>query len=284
MTAQINSTRDLLLHGWEVHPTVLVGCLALAVWYLLAESPTIRHTIFFFGGLAVLCLSLISPVDPLGDQYLFSAHMLQHLLLILVVPPLLILGLTPERVTLWLRNSSIRRVENILGKPSIAWSSNMLMMVVWHVPALYNAANAITAIHICEHLTFLITGSMFWWPIFTPLHAERLRPSAAIPYLFGAAAVSTILGIIITFLPAGHYQPYLHPSDELGALHLVRQTWAISAAEDEKLAGLLMWVPGCTIYFIVLLLELGRWYQSPDPDKQALLASVKRLQEEVRHG
>jgi cytochrome c oxidase assembly factor CtaG len=96
--------------------------------------------------------------------------------------------------------------------------------------------------------------------------------------------VNTVLGIVITFLPVGYYQPYLHPADELGALHLVRDIWGISAAEDEKLAGLLMWVPGCTLYFAVLLLELGRWYRTPDADKQALLASLTHSQAEVRHG
>ena len=82
-------------------------------------------------------------------------------------------------------------------------------------------------------------------------------------YLFGAAVVSTLLGIVITFLPVGLYDPYLHPVDELGALHLIRDTWGISAAEDQKLAGLIMWVPGCSVYFAVMLLELGRWFQDP---------------------
>jgi putative membrane protein len=284
MTEQMNNTSDLMLHGWEVHPTVLIGCVALLVWYFVARPQETRRTIFFVSGVTVLCLSLISPIDPLGDQYLFSAHMMQHLLLILIVPPMLLLGITKERLLRWRRYSTMRRAESMLGRPSIAWSSNMLMMVVWHIPALYNAANANTSIHILEHMTFLITGCMFWWPIFTPLTEERLRPAAAMLYLFGAAVVSTLLGIIITFLPVGHYQPYLHPSDELGALHLVRQTWGISAAEDEKLAGLLMWVPGCTVYFVVLLLELGRWYQTPDLDKQAMLASLNNSPPEVRHG
>jgi putative membrane protein len=155
---------------------------------------------------------------------------------------------------------------------------------VWHIPALYNAANAITLVHVSEHLTFLITGCMFWWPIFTPIHSERMAPAAAMLYLFGAAVVSTVLGIVITFLPVGHYEPYLHPADELGALNLVRNGWGISAVEDEKLAGLIMWVPGCTIYFLAILLEIARWYSIPDPDKQALLASLRDTRPEAHHG
>lgn len=282
VTEQINTTTELLLRGWEVHPTVIAGCAAMMAWYFTSQPRRTRNAVTFLLGVTILCLSLISPLDPLGDQYLFSAHMLQHLLLILVVPPLLILGLAPERVTRWMQYPSVRRAESILGRPLIAWSSNMLMMTLWHIPALYNAANAHTPIHILEHMTFLITGCMFWWPIVTPITSDRLQPALAMLYLFSAAAVSTVLGIVITFLPVGYYHPYLHPIDELGALRLVRETWGISAVEDEKLAGLLMWVPGCTIYFVVLLLELARWFNIPDPDKQALLATTNS--KELRHG
>lgn len=284
MTAQINSTEALLLHGWEVHPTVIIGCVALLAWYFLALPRSARHAVVFGLGILVLALSLISPVDPLGDQYLFSAHMLQHLLLILIVPPLLILGLTRERVLAWRRRAPVRRAEALLGRPSVAWTSNMLMMALWHIPTLYNAANASTLVHVLEHLTFLVTGCMFWWPIFNPVVEDRLQPATAMLYLFGAAAVNTVLGILITFLPVGLYEPYLHPVDEFGMLHLVRDTWGISAAEDEKLAGLLMWVPGCTLYFVVMLVELSRWYRIPDPDKQALLASLRSAHTEAHHG
>jgi putative membrane protein len=256
----------------------------MLAWYFAAPPRRWRYAVPFFLGVAVLALSLISPLDPLGDQYLFSAHMVQHLLLILIVPPLLLLGIAPERLMRWRRHAMVRRWEKVLGRPSIAWTSNMVMMTVWHIPALYNAANAITLVHVSEHLTFLITGCMFWWPIFTPIHSERMAPAAAMLYLFGAAVVSTVLGIVITFLPVGHYEPYLHPADELGALNLVRNGWGISAVEDEKLAGLIMWVPGCTIYFLAILLEIARWYSIPDPDKQALLASMRDTRPEAHHG
>jgi putative membrane protein len=284
MTAQIDTARELLIHGWEIHPTVVIGCVALLVWYFLFSVRSSNRAWLFTLGVLVLALSLISPLDPLGDQYLFSAHMLQHLLLILIVPPLLILGIVPERLMRWRRHATVARAERTLGKPSLAWVSNMAMMVIWHIPTLYNAANAVTAIHVVEHLTVLVTGCMFWWPIFIPIEAERMKPGPATLYLFGAVIVSTVLGIVITFLPVGHYEPYLHPADELGALHLVREVWSISAAEDEKLAGLLMWIPGCSIYFVAILWELSRWYQTPNADKQLLLAGLPNARTEVRHG
>ncbi len=284
MNTSIDTPTALLLHAWEIHPTVMAGCLGLIAWYFSAAPRLSRYAAPFVLGVVILCLSLISPIDPLGDTYLFSVHMLQHLLLILIVCPLLVLGLTPQRVTGWMAHAWVRRTEGVLGNSAVAWLSSMFVMVIWHLPVLYNAANANTSIHIFEHLSFLVTGCIFWWPIFTPLEKERMQPAKAMLYLFGAAVVSTLLGILITFLPVGLYKPYLHPIDELGALHLIRDTWGISATEDEKLAGLIMWVPGCMVYFIVLLVELGHWLRTPDPEKQLLLISLSKSQKEVRHG
>lgn len=279
----MNTTTDLLLHGWEIHPTVVAGCAGLLLWYFFTGTQSMRRSMCFIAGVLVLCLSLVSPLDPLGDTYLFSAHMVQHLLLILIVPPLLLLGLSLQRVSVWLLNPQVRQAASFLGNPVVAWCSNIGMMLAWHLPALYNAANASVAIHVTEHLCFLVTGCMFWWPVVTPMESERMHPGRAMLYLFGAAAVSTALGILITFLPVGHYEPYLNPPDELGALHLIRDQWGISAAEDQKLAGLLMWVPGCTIYFLAMLVELGRWFSQPAEDKQAMLAYIQ-TEQEVRHG
>ena len=92
----MNSASDLLLHGWEVHPSVIIGCVAVAAWYFTSAPRMAKYAARFLLGVLVLCLALVSPIDPLGDAYLFSAHMLQHLLLILIVPPLLILGRLPN--------------------------------------------------------------------------------------------------------------------------------------------------------------------------------------------
>ena len=132
----MNSTSDVLLHAWEIHPSVIAGCAALVLWYLAAAPRRARLAVPFLLGVLVLCLSLVSPIDPLGDEYLFSAHMLQHLLLILIVPPLLIAGLARERVAAWMMRAGVRRMASVLGKPVAAWSSNMFMMVIWHLPAL----------------------------------------------------------------------------------------------------------------------------------------------------
>jgi cytochrome c oxidase assembly factor CtaG len=281
LEAPINTTSDLLRHGWELHASVVAGCIGLLVWYAIPRPRRLRQATSFTLGVTVMLLALISPLDPLGDEYLFSAHMLQHLLLLLIVPPLLLAGLTRERVQKWMTQPWVHASEQRLGDPVMAWLPSISMMLLWHLPVLYNAANASEPVHILEHMLFLVTGCMFWWPIFTPLEQERMQPAKGMLYLFGAAVVSTLLGIFITFLPVGYYVPYVHPVDEMGALHLVRDVWRISAEDDQKLAGLLMWVPGCTVYFGVMLMELARWFRIPGADKQVLLAAHRRAQQEV---
>jgi cytochrome c oxidase assembly factor CtaG len=121
-------------------------------------------------------------------------------------------------------------------------------------------------VHVFQHLSFLVTATMFWWPVLHPIPECRLAMAPAILYLFAAAAENSVLGIILTFIGPGHYPAYLHPDDEYGALRLVRDTWGLSAAADQRLGGLLMWIPGCSVYFLAILALLARWYAEPDGD------------------
>jgi putative membrane protein len=197
---------------------------------------------------------------------LFSAHMAQHLLLILAVSPSLILGISQQTARAWLRYPLIARAEGILGNPVVAWFSAITVMTLWHVPFLYNFALAHEAVHVFQHLSFLATATMFWWPVLNPLPEQRMATAAAVFYLFTAAAENSVLGIILTFAKPGHYPAYLHPVDEYGALHLIRDTWGLSAVDDQRLGGLLMRIPGCSAYFIAILAVIALWYAKADTD------------------
>lgn len=258
------TTERLLLTAWDFDPSVWIGSVALlAVYFWKCEAVRWRR-LCFVCGIAVLILALESPIDALGDNYLFSAHMVQHLLLILIVPPLLLLGLSEGVVRSWLRVPWIARTERLLGRPVVAWFAGMGVMTVWHVPVLYNFALAHEGVHVFQHLSFLVTATMFWWPVLHPLPERRLRTGIAVLYLFAAAAENSVLGIILTFMRVGHYPAYLHPRDEYGALSLIRNGWGISPAIDQRLGGLFMWIPGCSIYFIAILGLLAHWYSQPD--------------------
>jgi putative membrane protein len=262
------TTTDLFLNAWDFEWSINIGSAAALALYLWKVKAGLWRRLSFALGILVLVLALESPLDPLGDDYLFSAHMAQHLLLILIVPPLLVLAIPEQTTHRWLRVPLVAKAERVLGRPVVAWFSAIVVMTLWHVPLFYNFALAHEVVHIFQHLSFLVTATMFWWPVLHPIPERRLGTGMAVLYLFAAAAENSVLGIILTFMRPGHYPTYLHPGDEYGALHLIRNVWGISPADDQRLGGLLMWVPGCSIYFIAILAIVAFWYAQPDSDAE----------------
>ena len=259
------NTADLLLSAWDWEPSVVIGCIALAGTYLVASRKPSLQTGVFLAGTLVLLLDLVSPIDTLGDHYLFSAHVLQHFLLALIIPPLWILGTPASLAERALRVPWVRRAERLLSRPFVAWSIGVGAMLGWHIPALFNAALSSDALHIAQHLSFLISGAIFWWPIFGPLTARRLTALPAVSYLFSACVACSLLGAVLTFTPPGAYPAYLHPDDPLGALSLIRGAWGLDPKTDQQLGGMLMWVPGCLVYLTAILASVRRWYTVPEP-------------------
>lgn len=260
------TTTHFLLTAWDFEWSINIGATAVLAAYLWKVRAGVWRRMSFLLGILVLFLSLESVLDALGDDYLFSAHMGQHLLLILIVPPLLLLGIPERTARGWLRVPVIETAEHWLGRPVVAWVAAIVVMTLWHVPVFYNFALSHEGVHIFQHVSFLVTATMFWWPILQPLPERRLGTGVAVFYLFTAAAENSVLGIILTFIGPGHYPAYLHPDDAYGALHLIRDSWGVSPAFDQRLGGLLMWIPGCSIYFIAILGLLAFWYTQPDTD------------------
>jgi putative membrane protein len=175
------------------------------------------------------------------DSYPFSAHIVQHFLLALVLPPLLLLG-TPA-----FRLGSLKRLERAIGQPPVSWLLGVGTMLAWHVPAFFNAALTNNGLHIFQQLSFLISGTIFWWPIWGPLRDRHLSPLAAVAYLFSACVCCSLLGAFLTFGPVGLYGAHLgHGS--------------LDPKSDQRLGGLLMWVPGCFVYLAGILSTMMRWY------------------------
>jgi len=244
---------SLLTGGWDWEPSVVAGCAALALGYLaLTRRDISRRTAYFLAGVLLLLLDLVSPIDLLGDRYLFSAHIAQHFVLALVVPPLLVLG-----IPRWLAEKALNR--DFIPLP-VAWLLGVGTMIVWHIPVFFNAALASEGLHIFQHLSFLATGVIFWWPVLTPLEARRVSPLMGISYLFSACICCSLLGAALTFSPPGLYPAYLNPADGLGLLPLLRDQWGLTAKNDRQLGGLLMWVPGCFVYLAGILAIVTRWY------------------------
>lgn len=257
------STWTLLCRVWDPHPTVLAGCgaLALAYWLALPERGLMMWS--FLLGTTILALALVSPLDALGDRYLFVAHMLQHPLLLLAVPPLLLLRLPRQATDGALRRAPLAHAERVFGAPAIAWPLGIGAMWLWHLPALYGLALRSQPVHVWQHLTFLVSSTVFWWPVLAPV--RRLSRPFAILYLLGASLASALLGIIITFAPVGLYPTYAAGTGDLAVLRLIRDGWRLDAAADQQLGGLLMWVPGGGVYLLAMLAIVIRWLDEAEP-------------------
>jgi putative membrane protein len=259
---------ELLMAGWDWEPSVVAGCAALAAGYFAAvRSRADVKSLYFLGGVLLLLLDLVSPIDVLGDKYLFSAHILQHFLLALIIPPLLLLGVPRRLAEAALRPRVLDRLEREIASPPVSWLLGVGAMVAWHVPAFFNAALSSDGIHILQHLTFLVTGTLFWWPVIGPVEERRLPTLVAISYLFGACVSCSLLGAVLAFAQPGLYPAYLHPEDRLGILPLLRESWGLDPKSDQQLGGMLMWVPGCFVYLSGILASVARWYSQPAQDE-----------------
>ncbi len=200
--------------------------------------------VVFVLAMITLAIALLSPLATLARGVLFSAHMLQHLLLVLVVPPLVLLSLPHDppgetRSGAWLR-----------WIPS--WGLGVGAMWLWHTPTLCDAASTSVGMLRAQTVSLLVMGTAFFWPIFGPRAAQRLTTFGAMAYLFTACAVCTVLGIAITFSPVEVCSVFAHPSPARDALGL-------TAKSDQEIGGLLMWVPGCLIYASCIVAMYGRY-------------------------
>jgi cytochrome c oxidase assembly factor CtaG len=260
---------------WSLDPP-LVLVIAVAIVYLLGDRRTTtpqrsgaahrRQSAYFYGGLAVIAIALASPLDTLSQQ-LFWAHMIQHVLLLVVAPPLIVLarpwirlwrglGLTPRRAlarglalsdrTRWLRATS-----RTLGTPPVSFVAFSVVLLGWHVPALFDATLRSEGLHILEHTLFFTTALLFWKQVIDspPLHA-RLGAVQRVGYLVGAMIVSWVLAIAIALAPHPLYGFYAHEATRPGG---------ISALTDQQIAAGIMWVPGSITFVIVIFVYVHRW-------------------------
>ena len=247
------TTQQFLTSAWTWNLAALASSgIALAV-YLWAFGVH-RRIAYLLGGLGVFVFTLSSPLNALAAGYLFSAHMLQHILLLLIVPALLLMSL-PRCASLGSR---------LISNPFIGWISGVGAMWLWHARPLCNAAVSSQLVNVVQISSLLLLGIVFWQQILAPREDERLSPPGAVLYLFSACVACSILGILITFSPVSVCPIYAHPAvDRLGVLNLVQSNWGITPDKDQQIGGLLMWVPMCLVYLAAIIAQLARWFAHP---------------------
>ena len=209
----------------------------------------------YAAGIMALALALVSPVDGVSAA-LFSVHMVQHLLLVMIAAPLLVLG-QPHVAMLWgLPKSARRRVAQawrrtpgmrtgwrLTSRPAAAWVLHTAALWAWHAPRLYEVAVRDEAMHALEHATFLLTALLFWWVLAGHGARRRLGFGAAMLYLFTASLQSVILGALLALSRQPWYQVHFGTT----------APWGLSPLEDQRLAGLIMWVPAGLVYIAALV-------------------------------
>jgi cytochrome c oxidase assembly factor CtaG len=256
---------DFFRNSWDWDLSKIIGCAALVLIYgVWTRFKPLRSALFYLSGVTALFLSLASPLDALGDEYLFSAHMLQHFILLMVVPLLLILGLPEAPVRALLRIGWIKRTEEALSQPVFAWMLANSILWGWHLPSLYVFAVRNEGVHIFQHLTFLISSTIFWWPILAPTEESRLVSWDGFVYLFTAALSNMALGIVFTFVNEPLFSPYVAPEDSWKILSVIRNQFHLDPVADQKLGGILMWVLGSSVFLGVFLFHYGRWYSATE--------------------
>ena len=241
---------------WPVDLTVYAGLVVLFLGHAwlasLVTDAQRKHTFYFGLGLIVLWVALETPLDTISDYYLDSVHMLQHVLLGFVAPPLMLLGLSPQMVGRIVRVPGIRAVT----EPAPALVIAGLVMIVWHLPALYDATLYNGGLHVVEHLMFIAAGVLMYWPIIeaTASHARwRMTPSAELLYMLVATLPQDAVALALIFSRVPFYEYYTHAP---------RLVASLTPVIDQTVAGAVLMILGKATLVVVAIAVFVRWFSS----------------------
>jgi putative membrane protein len=283
----------MILHGaaldqlrWSSEPGVVVPLALTGALYARGATQLRRRgrglalrrweLMSFVVGWLVVALSLLSPLHDASEQ-LFSAHMVQHELLMVLAAPLLVLG-RPMMVMLWAlprsarqpaanvaRQPIVRAVWGAITRPFDAWLIHGAAIWVWHLPSLFEATLHSDFIHALQHASFLGSALMFWWSI---VHVQRRSARGmSVVYLFTTAVHTGVLGALMTFSRAVWYPAYANGAAQ----------WNLTPMADQQLAGLFMWIPASVAYLVAALLVMRQWLHDSEwgaAERDSVLSTV----------
>ncbi len=265
LVAAVHPVAQVGWTSWTIHWSTVAGLAALGsayVWWgrrLRARAAAAGDELLvlrtgqqvaFFSGLLVIFASLNGPLHDLSDYYLFSAHMVQHLLLSLAVPPLLLAGTPGWMLRPFLSRPRLAAVARWVTRPVNCFVIFNVVIAAWHLPPLYNTAMEYHPVHIVQHLTFMTASVLMWWPLLSPLpELPRLAYPGQMLYCFLMVIPMSIVSIYIAM--ADHV---LYP-----AYAVAPRVWGLSPMSDQQIGGLIMWIPGGLLFYVVMTFVFFKW-------------------------
>jgi putative membrane protein len=256
--ALLHVSARLSASSFTVHASTVIGIVGLAALYergarlkgISQPRPAQRFSWYF--ALVLMFFSLNGWLHDLSDTYLFSAHMVQHLLLALVVAPLMIIGVTGDMLRPVLRLPAVAPVAAWVTKPVRCFAIFNVVIAGWHLPPLYNYALAHHPVHILQHLTLLVASVLMWWPVSSPLpELPRLSYPGQMLYLFLMTIPMAIVSVYIAYSDSLLYPAYARAA----------RVWGITPMTDQLTGGLIMWIPGGLFFYGIISIVFFRWQQ-----------------------
>ena len=229
-------------------------------------------------GLLCIVIALLSPVEVLSGQ-LFFMHMIQHMLLVMCAPPLLLLS-NPFPVLLWglpvkVRNlvaglfvgkSWLRQLLKRYAGPGMSWIMFVIVYIGWHDPILYEAALRSRVVHDIEHMSFFLASMLFWWHVTcaAPRVHQNLVYGRRITYLLVTVPVNMITGVVITFSREPIYEYYVK----------IQRPWSLTVMQDQMIGGIIMWIPGSMMLIVAIIVLVVRMMSSDERNNTRRLNQI----------
>jgi putative membrane protein len=264
-----------LIYAWSFDPLIISVLFLSAVVYAVGirnlwrsggtgHGIGFREAAAYTAGWISMFIALVSPLHPWGEV-LFSAHMTQHEILMLVSAPLFVLG-RPFVAAMWalpldwrkpvgivLTESPLKRIWRAVTAPFVAWAIHAVALWVWHIPVLFQATLESDLVHTLQHASFFLSALLFWWAI---IYGRRGASNygAGVLYLFTTSIHSGLLGVLLTLTSRVWYPAYSGTT----------ASWGLTPIEDQQLGGLIMWVPAGIVYIAAALVMFSGWLRESE--------------------
>lgn len=265
------ATTSFSIWSWSFDPGVILGVYVAGFLYYRAIGPRRERwfpdaspietwrVVSFYLSLLTILVALVSPLGVLADDYLLTAHMIQHLLITIVVPILFYAGIPRWMYAPFVRRERLWRVWRTLTHPIIAFFLFQIPFSMSHAPVFYDLTLRYQPVHIAEHVWFIASAFLIWWPIMAPgRDYGQLSPIMQVVFLFFQTIPGQIVGALISMSEAPLYPEYANAARAFG----------LSVMADQQAGGLIMWIGTGTLYLGALIVVFFRWANKADSNER----------------